>query len=61
MFGLFGKKDPVCGMKEKKGEGILKSGKWFCSKECLNEYERQQKTGEKRTNHASHSCCGGHH
>jgi len=26
-------------MKEKKGKGFEKEGKWFCSKECLNRFE----------------------
>lgn len=40
-MGLFGKKDPVCGMKEEKGKGTQKHGKWFCSDGCVKEYEKQ--------------------
>ena len=39
MFGLFRRKDPVCGMKEEKGKGIEKESKWFCSKDCMKKYE----------------------
>ena len=43
MFNLFRRKDPICGMKEEKGEGIEKYGKWFCNNTCLKEYEKQHK------------------
>ena len=55
MFGLFRRKDPVCGMKEEKGNGVEKEGKWFCSSNCLKAYESGQKGAR------GHSCCGGHH
>ncbi len=56
MFGLFKKKDPICGMKEEKGKGISKYGEWFCSQSCLNGYEKQMK--EKRhQSHRSRGCC----
>ena len=44
VFGLFRRKDPVCGMKEEKGKGITKHSKWFCSDGCLKEYEKGNKT-----------------
>lgn len=52
VFGLFKKKDPICGMKEEKGKGIEADGKWFCSDGCLKEYKKGQshKSG-------GHSCC----
>lgn len=43
VFGLFKKKDPICGMKEEKGKGITKDGRWFCSEKCLNEYREKAK------------------
>ncbi|MEK6950362.1 MAG: YHS domain-containing protein [Nanoarchaeota archaeon] len=44
VFGLFAKKDPVCGMKQEKGKGIEEHGKWFCSSNCLKEFkERAEK------------------
>ncbi len=50
VFGLFKRKDPVCGMKEEKGKGIEKEGKWFCADACAKKYsEGQKKSG---------SCCG---
>ena len=52
MFGLFARKDPVCGMKEEKGKGVEKSGKWFCSEQCSKGYEKEAK----QTKH-SHGCC----
>ncbi|MBU0963173.1 MAG: hypothetical protein KKD48_04690 [Nanoarchaeota archaeon] len=48
MLNLFKKKDPICGMTEEKGKGITKYEKWFCSKDCLKKFEKQQK---------SNSCC----
>ena len=54
MFGLFKRKDPVCGMKEEKGKGIEKDGKWFCSNSCIEEFEKAFKKAEK-ANKAS--CC----
>ena len=50
MLGLFKKKDPVCGMKQEKGKGIEKEGKWFCSQNCVKEYEKNE---QKHTG----SCC----
>lgn len=38
---LFKKKDPICGMKEEKGKGIHKHGKWFCGKNCVTEYDKK--------------------
>ncbi len=39
MLGLFSRKDPICGMKERKGKGFENAGKWFCSKDCMNKYK----------------------
>lgn len=50
MLGLFKRKDPICGMKEEKNKGFEKSGSWFCSKNCLDKYEKGMKTPK-------HSCC----
>ncbi len=50
VFGLFKRKDPVCGMKEEKGKGLEKDGKWFCSNECVKKYRGEQTI--------SKSCCG---
>ncbi len=43
MLSLFKRKDPICGMKEEKGKGIEKHGKWFCCQNCLKEYEKGSK------------------
>ena len=48
----FKKKDPVCGVKEEKDEGIYKYNNWFCSEKCLNIYERKIKSLKKG------GCCG---
>ncbi|MBI2498797.1 YHS domain-containing protein [Candidatus Woesearchaeota archaeon] len=40
MFGLFKRKDPICGMKEEKGKGIENNGNWFCSNSCSEKYEK---------------------
>jgi len=53
MFRLFKRKDPICGMKEEKGKGVEKYGKWFCSQNDLKEYEKQVK-GKKQGG----GCCG---
>lgn len=53
MFDFLKKKDPICGMKEEKGTGTHKHGKWFCSDNCVEEYEKGSK--DKKG-----SCCGGH-
>jgi len=53
VFGLFRKKDPVCGMKEEKGKGLHAHDNWFCNKQCLEQYEqRAEKQSEK-----GGSCC----
>jgi len=51
----FKKTDPVCGMKEIEGKGMLKDGKWFCSDDCLRKYEAHRK---KEMDHAHGGCCG---
>ena len=54
MLGLFKRKDPICGMKEEKGKGFENGGKWFCSRDCLNKYEK----GMKSLGHShGHACC----
>lgn len=46
MFGLFKRKDPICGMKEESGKGVEKYGHWFCNSNCIKEYEtRNMKPG----------------
>ena len=50
----FKKTDPVCGMKQEKGKGIEKGGNWFCSKNCLEKFEK----GIEKMNKGG--CCGGH-
>ncbi|MBI4441194.1 hypothetical protein HY639_03430 [Candidatus Woesearchaeota archaeon] len=50
MLGLFARKDPVCGMKEEKGKGIVSSSNWFCSAACKDKHAKQSKSG----------CCCGH-
>ena len=56
VFGLFKRKDPVCGMKEEKGKGIEKHDKWFCSAKCVKEYEKESKKQAK--SEKSCCCCG---
>jgi len=54
VFGLFKKKDPICGMKQEKGKGIEGYGNWFCNENCLKEYEKKMKSSQKKQ---SGSCC----
>ncbi len=56
MFGLFKKRDPVCGMKKEESKGIEEEDKWFCSNSCLEKYKEKKK----KTPSARPSCCGGH-
>ncbi len=56
VFGLFKRKDPICGMKEEKGKGTEKDGKWFCNQNCLNKYEEAVKKNEKKMGQGG-SCC----
>ncbi len=56
VFGLFKKKDPVCGMKEEKGKGLLNAGNWFCSDKCHKEYEQRMKEAVKKFENLP-SCC----
>ncbi len=39
VFGLFKRKDPVCGMKQTPGKGLEKEGNWFCSDACAKKYK----------------------
>ena len=50
---FFKKKDPVCGMKEEKGSGFSKHGRWFCSEECVGKYEN----AKKGKGGGGHGCC----
>ena len=53
LFGLFKRKDPICGMNEEKGKGLEFEGKWFCSKDCKTRYGKNKDKQES-------CCCGGH-
>lgn len=55
VFGLFKRKDPICGMKEEKGKGTEKHGKWFCSDNCVKKYEEAIKKSEKEAGKGG--CC----
>ncbi|MBI4454143.1 hypothetical protein HY636_05865 [Candidatus Woesearchaeota archaeon] len=59
VFGLFKKKDPICGMKEETGKGFNKHGKWFCSENCVKEYEKQENEHQhSNKEHKGHcGCC----
>ena len=50
VFGWFKRKDPVCGMKEEKGQGVEKLGKWFCAEACAKKYSGESMEAK--------SCCG---
>jgi len=54
MFG-FKRKDPICGMKEEKGKGFEKYGKWFCNENCVKKYEAAIKESDKAAKKGS--CC----
>ncbi len=54
VFGLFKKKDPICGMKQEKGKGIEMYGNWFCNESCLRAYEKKMKSTSRKH---SGSCC----
>lgn len=50
---FFKRKDPICGMKEEKGKGIEKNGKWFCSENCAEKFSTNPKVEE----HKHGGCC----
>ena len=51
-FDFVKRKDLICGMIEEKGKGLIEHNKWFCSKECLKQYEQNSKNDQNK------SCCG---
>ncbi|MBI4153957.1 hypothetical protein HY501_01345 [Candidatus Woesearchaeota archaeon] len=51
-MGFFSKKDPICGMKEEKGKGLMRNGKWFCSSACSEEYQSKSQQAKKHS-----GCC----
>ncbi|MBI5045739.1 MAG: YHS domain-containing protein [Candidatus Niyogibacteria bacterium] len=60
-FGLFQKKCPVCGMKVDKKDAVERSGKYFCSEKCAEEYGKKPELGAHHESHDdSRGCCGGH-
>ena len=50
MLGLFRKKDPICGMKEVKGEGMMdeETGTWLCSDACKEEFAKRKAAAKKQ-------------
>lgn len=50
VFGLFKKKDPICGMKEEKGTGFVdkETGHWFCNQSCKEKFDKRIKQQEKK-------------
>ena len=42
VFGLFKRKDPICGMKEEKGKGISDKNNWFCSEQCKKDFYKKK-------------------
>ena len=63
IFGLFKKKDTICGMKEEKGKGFIdeKTKNWFCNHNCKEEFdklmEEKKKAIEKNKNTNTGGCC----
>lgn len=57
LFGLIKRKDPICGMKEVKGTGSEKYGKWFCNTNCIKEYEEQMKKEKTCSSKKYKDCC----
>lgn len=59
VFGLFKKKDPICGMKQEKGKGFVdaKTGNWFCCQKCKDEFDKMVKAQEKEMKKHKRSCC----
>ena len=60
MFSWFKKKDPVCGMVKKDGEGVELHDQWFCSKACVKEWEDARKQDLKQQPQAAErhgGCC----
>ena len=57
MFGLFKKKDPICGMKQEKDKGMIDGGNWFCSQNCKIEFNKKKKSQEKEPQKKK-GCCG---
>ena len=50
VFGLFKKKDPICGMNEERGKGFVdkETGHWFCNQSCKEEFYRKMKKQDKK-------------
>lgn len=46
MFGIFAKRDPICGMKEEKSKGNYFDNKWLCSDGCLKKYKNKTKNAK---------------
>ncbi|MEW6062840.1 MAG: hypothetical protein AB1571_00505 [Nanoarchaeota archaeon] len=59
MLSLFKRRDPICGMKEEKGKGSEKYGKWFCSDKCTKDYEKIIKSLSNKDNKKliKRGCC----
>ncbi len=53
-----GNKCPICGMKVDEKSGIKKHGKIFCSRACVEEYEKGPANKEdKKKGSSSCGCC----
>lgn len=57
MFGLFKRKDPICGMKEEKGKGLEFDNKWFCSENCKNLHNSSLEKKKQESEHKHGGCC----
>ena len=52
---MFKKYCEICGMQLKKGEGIIRFGKYFCSEEHAEQYVRERQT--LKTHNLHGGCC----
>lgn len=59
VFGLFKKKDPICGMKQEKEKGFVDdtSGHWFCSQNCKSEFDSRMNAHTKKMRKKGGGCC----
>ncbi len=54
---MFKKYCEICGVQLKKGEGIVRFGKYFCSEKCAEQYAREKQVSKAHNITHSGCCC----
>jgi hypothetical protein len=54
---MFRKYCEICGVQLKKGKGVVRFGKYFCSEEHAEQYAREKQVSVSKTHNNIHGGC----